>query len=87
VIRRHAINNMLIARVSDIFNATWYTGEKTVGVRKGTILAAQPPTPAIPVTEIGELSNKEEIDAADEVDDEEERDIDGVISYVANSSI
>jgi hypothetical protein len=86
VVRRRAVNNMLLARISNIFDSKWYMGEKTIGVRKGT-LATYRMTPIAPTAEMRELSNEEEIDAAQEVDEEEEGDITGVIDYVANLSI
>jgi hypothetical protein len=86
VTRRRAVNDMLLARIYKIFDSTWYTGAKTVGVRKGT-LATHNRTPVVPVAEMGELNNEEEIEAAQEVDEEQEEEIGGVIDFVANSSM
>ena len=86
VVHHHAVNNMLLAQISNIFNSKWYMGEKTIGVRKGT-LATYCMTLIAPTAEMRELSNEEEIDAAQEVDEEEEGDISGVIDYVVNLSI
>jgi hypothetical protein len=84
MVRRRAVNDMLLARIHKIFDSPWYTGETTPGIRKG-----RPPrnrSSLAPMTNSGELDNEDEMDAAEEVDDAEEANIGGVMEYISDLS-
>lgn len=83
ILRRRRFNDALLVRIFQIFDLKGYTGEKTPGVRKGSMLVDSHTD--VNVGE-GSVVNNEELEAA-EPDDEDEEVLGGLVDYISNLAI
>ena len=78
--RRRGVNTLLLARILQIHELKGFTGEKTVGVRKGAETATEDSlTPAV--------STETEDDGQEDADDEITGQIGGLVDYIAQLAV